>query len=170
MNEPQSPILYIAIDPDVEQCGVAEIDSNSTVMRLTTKDPIELMEWLITSNGLGLIKVFIEASHKTTTNWHTGLKDRPSVAAKKGYSVGRCHEVGILLVTLCKKYGIPFEEVLPLGKIWGSKNSGKISHEQLLLTISARGISLDNEHQNRSNQEERDAALIALTRSKLIKQ
>ena len=152
----------IGIDPDSDKCGVAIYRPEPNTMQLINMTPVELMEWLNKFHSEeGIRKVYIEASHKTTSNWHTCSHDKPSVAAKKGYDVGLCHEVGILLVDHCRHYNIPFEEVLPLAKIWGGKDR-KCRHEDLLRALSPRHIALCCPNMTRSNQELRDAALLIL--------
>jgi len=157
---------YIGIDPDVDKCGIAVYDVEQNLITLHDRCPIDTMDFIESMHTIDQnMKVFIEASHKITNNWHLKQGEKPTTAAKKGYSVGRCHEVGILLCDYCRINNIQYEEVLPLRKIWGFHNDGKVSHEQLKHIIETRKIDIDTVHKNRSNQEQRDAALIVLTRS-----
>ena len=97
--------------------------------------------------------VVIEASWLVTTNWHGNTRDSRRVAAKKGYDVGRCHEVGKIIVEFCKAIGLNIECQRPLHKMWGGEDR-KITHDEL-----ARIIHIEKKT---SNQEQRDAALLAL--------
>jgi len=91
------------------------------------------------------------------------MKDNRRTAAKKHYEVGRCHEIGILLTEFCRHNAMAYEEVFPLEKCWKGTDR-KITHEELMEQFEKLGISVDEAHLRRSNQEERDAALIAITR------
>ena len=112
--------------------------------------------------GFSLI-VVIEASYLINANWHLSWDDTKNRAAAKGKQVGRNHEIGRLIVEFCKYLDIPYEEKLPLKKCWAGKD-GKITHEELIQLID--GMSLPAWTGN-TNQEMRDAMLLALDRSEL---
>ena len=80
------------------------------------------------------------------------FKDTKAVAAKKGQEVGRMHETGRKIVEMLEHYGIDVREQHPLKKCWQGKD-GKITHDEL--------TALCGWDRKRSNQEERDAMLIA---------
>ena len=63
----------------------------------------------------------------------------------------------------CKYYDMPYEEKKPLTKCWAGKD-GKISAEELEMLLDGMGIQ---PLKTRTNQEKRDAALLALDRSGL---
>lgn len=68
------------------------------------------------------------------------------------------HETGKKLIELCVHWGIPVAEMAPLplkigGMYMWSGPDGKITHEEL---VAVTGLK-----KSRSNQEERDAALLA---------
>lgn len=75
--------------------------------------------------------------------------------ANIGKKVGANHEIGKKLVEMCEYLGIPCTEVRPLRKIWKGPD-GKITHEEFNKQAKTNF--------KRTNQEERDAGLILLTR------
>lgn len=95
-------------------------------------------------------EVVIEASwkHKKANfhNSHQGV----GVASKIGSKTGANHEVGRKIVEMCAYVGVRCLEKLPLRKGWKGPG-GKIS--------SAEFAQLTG-YKNRSNQEQRDAALL----------
>ena len=106
----------------------------------------------------GKVTVVVEASWHKTHNWHLSRYDRPAVAAKKGYDEGRNHEAGRKLVEVLQYYGIEVEEQPPLRKIWQGPDR-KITHTEI--------TAITKWDKKRSNQEERDAMLLAWNRSGL---
>lgn len=96
--------------------------------------------------------VVVEASWVISSNWHLAQGERKQKAAAKGYDVGRNHQVGKLIVEMCKVNGIPVVEHIPLRKCWSGKDR-KITHEELIQFCPV--------DKNRTNQEMRDAALLA---------
>jgi hypothetical protein len=74
------------------------------------------------------------------------------VAAKKGQEVGRMHETGRKIMEMLQHYDIDVREQHPLKKAWRGKD-GKITHEEI--------TQICRWEKKRSNQEERDAMLIA---------
>jgi hypothetical protein len=105
-------------------------------------------------------EVCIEAGWLITHNWHTKQSDKPSIAAKKGYAVGRNHETGRKIAEFCKWQGIPYHLIKPLRKAWQGSDR-KITNAELQRLFIFRGIRVNK---SRTNQEERDAALIALVK------
>jgi hypothetical protein len=93
--------------------------------------------------------VVVEAGWlNTISNYHTAAGRRGQRIAK---NVGANHQVGKIIVQMCKSYGIEVVEQRPLKKMWHGKD-GKITREEL---AAFTGLKEQN------NQEERDAALIA---------
>lgn len=152
--------IIIAIDPDVEQSGVARLDVTSRKSWADTLPFPMLVEYVRTVHRQndGKVTVVVEASWHQTHNWHLTRYDRPGVAAKKGYDEGRNHEAGRKLVEMLQYYGIEVEEKPPLRKIWQGPDR-KITHTEIT-EITKWG-------KKRSNQEERDAMLLAWDRSGL---
>ena len=143
--------IIIGIDPDVNKSGVGVVSSKGEVEVFSFTFP-ELIEHLKLSAQLkDCTVVVVEASWKISTNWHTGRGDSIRTAARKGKDAGRCHEVGRKIVECAQFYGLEVVERLPLKKIWKGKD-GKITHEEIKVFMPIQG---------RTNQEERDAALLA---------
>ena len=143
--------IIIGIDPDVNKSGVGVVSSKGEVEVFSFTFP-ELIEHLKLSAQLkDCTVVVVEASWKISTNWHTGRGDSIRTAARKGKDAGRCHEVGRKIVECAQFYGLEVVERLPLKKIWKGKD-GKITHEEIKVFMPIQG---------RTNQEDRDAALLA---------
>ena len=143
--------IVIGIDPDVNKSGVGVVSSKGEVEVFSFTFP-ELIEHLKLSAQLkDCTVVVVEASRKISTNWHTGRGDSIRTAARKGKDAGRCHEVGRKIVECAQYYGLEVVEKLPLKKIWKGKD-GKITDEEIKAFMPIQG---------RTNQEERDAALLA---------
>ena len=143
--------IIIGIDPDVNKSGVGVVSSKGEVEVFSFTFP-ELIEHLKLSAQLkDCTVVVVEASWKISTHWHTGRGDSIRTAARKGKDAGRCHEVGRKIVECARYYGLEVVERLPLKKIWKGKD-GKITDEEIKAFMPIQG---------RTNQEERDAALLA---------
>lgn len=147
--------LIIGIDPDVTKSGVAILRPGK-VIELTTLSFFELRDFLTREKeNIHIVKV--EAGHKVKiANFHGSKNSR--TAAAIGRNVGANNEVGKKIVEMCEHYGLPVKEVKPFKKIWRGKD-GKITHEELQQQLKFRGIAPII---GRTNQEERDAALICL--------
>ena len=152
--------IIIAIDPDVDQSGVARLDVTQRKSWADTLPFPMLVEYVRTVHrqNAGKVTVVVEASWHKTHNWHLSRYDRPGVAAKKGYDEGRSHEAGRKLVEVLQYYGIEVEEQPPLRKIWQGPDR-KITHTEI--------TAITKWDKKRSNQEERDAMLLAWNRSGL---
>ena len=152
--------IIIAIDPDVDQSGVARLDVTQRKSWADTLPFPMLVEYVRTVHrqNAGKVTVVVEASWHKTHNWHLSRYDRPAVAAKKGYDEGRNHEAGRKLVEMLQYYGIEVEEQPPLRKIWQGPDR-KITHTEI--------TAITKWDKKRSNQEERDAMLLAWNRSGL---
>ena len=102
--------------------------------------------------------VVVEASWHDTHNWHLSWRDSAGIAARKGYDEGRNHEVGKKIIEMLNHYGIEVVEKRPLRKIWQGKDR-KITHREI--------TAITGWDKKRSNQEERDAMLLAWDYSNL---
>lgn len=99
--------------------------------------------------------VVVEASWLNrggTANWHIDGKFSHKKNAAIGYDVGRCHEVGRKIIEACRFYGVDYEAKHPLRKIWQGKD-GKATDAEIKRFMPIK--------KGRTNQEERDAALLA---------
>lgn len=157
--------VIIGIDPDVEQSGVARVDKEA---RKAWADRLPFPLLIDYLHGVqaeckrtgATLQVYIESTRSITHNWHLKPSDSRAVAAVKGRNVGAMQEVGKLITEMCEHCGIDATEIPPFKKCWKGKD-GKITHEELAY-ITGAGWS-----KKRSNQEERDALLIAWVRAGL---
>lgn len=146
-------MIYIGIDPDIERNGVAVVDSVSRSVQLYSMAFAELTEWLQQFVGsMEKTVIVIEASWLVSHNWHFRMTDNRRKVASLGHAVGRNHQTGILLQEVAERMGLDVRLRKPLRKCWQGKD-GKITHKELM---AVTGITC-----SRSNQEERDAALLA---------
>jgi hypothetical protein len=146
----------VAIDPDVEKSGVAELSPQHRLLEVTNLTFPQLLDYLQSRKKLSetahtSLVVIVEAGWLNQSNWHLRSKDNVRVASAKGNSAGRNHETGRKIVEMCKHYGIEVVEQRPLQKCWRGKD-GKITHEEL---ASFTGLT------GKTNQDARDAALLA---------
>ena len=151
----------IAIDPDTEQSGVARLDvaeRKSSADTLPFPILIEYVRQAIRMNKGRSTAVVIEASWHRTHNWHLSRRDSLGIAAKKGYDEGRNHEAGKKIIEMLNHYGIEVVEKEPLRKIWQGTDR-KITHTEI--------TAITGWNKKRSNQEERDAMLLAWDYSNL---
>jgi hypothetical protein len=151
----------IAIDPDIEKSGVARLDvaeRKSWADTLPFPILIEYVRQAIRMNKGRSTAVVVEASWHDTHNWHLSRRDSAGIASRKGYDEGRNHEVGKKIIEMLNHYGIEVVEKRPLRKIWQGKDR-KITHTEI--------TAITGWDKKRSNQEERDAMLLAWDYSNL---
>lgn len=152
----------IGIDPDVGKSGVAFLETDTKRLEITSLTFPLLIDYLkqeksnADKSGCSIV-VVVEAGWLIHSNWHLKNGDNKRIAAAKGNSAGRNHEVGRKIVECARHYGLEVVEQCPLKKRWKGKD-GKITHGELSrieeITVPAR-----------TNQEERDAALLAIVHS-----
>jgi len=155
--------IIIAIDPDVEWSGVATLQPDIRDLETTNLSFPLLLDYLQdvrinAKENKKTILVVVEAGHLIKSNWHLTKYDSKQSAASKGSDAGRNNETGRKIVEMCKHYGLKVTEQVPLRKYWKGPN-GKISHEELKRFSTLK--------KKRTNQEERDAALIAWVHANL---
>ena len=146
--------VYIGIDPDTDKNGVAVVSNTGDAVVGVRTFP-ELMSFLTELSQREECKhitIVIEDSWSTSHNWHYNATDSKAVVAKKGYAVGRCHQVGKLIAEMCKAFGLQYRLQAPLQKIWKGHDR-KITHEEIKKITGIKN--------KRTNQEERDALLLA---------
>ena len=158
----------IGIDPDSKASGCAILDLATRELTLSTQPFFLLMELLDdfrTSEMMLKRKtlVVLENAYGTTHNWHYSPKDTRGTIAKKGYSIGLCAQTYNLLLSYTMQKGLDYIEQSPLVKLWRGTDR-KITHEELVAYCKRNCITLHAANQRRSNQEERDAALLAIHR------
>lgn len=153
--------IIIGIDPDVDKSGIAILNLKTKKLKFKTATFRELCDCFngaVKTYSRDRVKVIVEASWNTAHNFHLLPTDRPAVAAKKSYHVGRNHQVGMDICQLALLFGLAVYEQEPLRKCWRGPNR-KITHEEI---VEITGIEA-----RRTNQEERDAILIAWANANL---
>lgn len=159
--------VVIGIDPDTDRNGVAEIRTPGKEMEvasLTFPETLEHVkrrhrEWTEGGGSPASIRVLVEAGWLNRSNWHVKGGKGAAWAAAVGRSDGECSAVSKKLLECLEYYGIRAEPVRPLRKCWSGRDR-KITHVELLRELEIYGVR--HSLKGRSNQEERDAALIAL--------
>lgn len=147
----------IGIDPDVEKNGVAIVEKETRHLEcaaLTFAQTLDYLQWVVSrASEVGAsVKVYVEAGWLNRTNWHLSKWDNRGQVVAKGVSQGRNEQVSRLLGEMCEAYGLQWQFIKPLRKIWSGPNR-KITHDEL---CAVTGLVY-----GRTNQEMRDAALIA---------
>lgn len=156
----------IAIDPDVDKSGVAELHVPTRRIEATTLCFPDLMDYLqhvkanLTDKGESVV-VIVEAGWMNESNWHIGMVRSIAAAAKTGQNTGRNHEVARKIAEMSRHYGLETKEVKPLRKCWKGAD-GKITHAELESLLEASGITPLT---GRTNQELRDAVLLSVFHS-----
>lgn len=148
---------YIGIDPDVEKNGVAIVERETRHLEcaaLTFAQTLDYLQWVVSrASEVGAeVKVYVEAGWLNRTNWHLSKWDNRGQVVAKGVSQGRNEQVSRLLGEMCEHFGLQWQWLKPLHKIWQGKDR-KITHDEL---CAVTGMAT-----KRTNQEMRDAALIA---------
>ncbi len=141
------------IDPDSDRSGFALLDTVTREIEVTTLRFPALVERLRQLSGDDSVMVYIEAGWLNHGNWHTTRADSVWVAAKKGLGVGRNQQTGMLIAEMCGAMDVPHTLIRPLPKCWQGKDK-KITQAEVEAFAGPIG---------RTNQEGRDAALIAWT-------
>ena len=148
---------FIGIDPDVTKNGVAIVEKETRHLEcaaLTFAQTLDYLQWVCqrSAEAEATVKVYVEAGWLNKSNWHLYFKDSIASAAAKGVSQGRNEQVSKLLGEMCKHYGLQWQFQKPLQKCWDGRGR-KITHKEL---CDVTGMTT-----KRTNQEMRDAALIA---------
>lgn len=158
----------VAVDPDVDKSGVAELHVPTKRIETTALSFADLMDYLhhVKADFAGKgenVLVVVEAGWMNASNWHTGKVRSIAAAAKTGQNTGRNHEVARKIAEMSRHYGLDTKEVRPLRKCWKG-TGGKITHEELNGLLEASGIPSMT---GRTNQEIRDAVLLAVFHSEM---
>jgi len=109
-------MIYLGIDPDIAENGVAcwdTVEKNFIyIKKLNFWDVVE------TFKSEGKFTAIIEAGWLIKkSNWHSGKNDSKGVGEIIAKSVGRNHQVGILLYEYCVRNDIKVKLVTPKGKV-----------------------------------------------------
>lgn len=147
--------IVFAIDPDVSKSGCAEYDltqEGGGRLQLSALTFPQLLAKLETFKPMADdVLIAVEAGWLNRSNWHLTRWGSAAKAAQMGNAVGRNHETGRKIVEVCEAWGLNVKAVRPLPKHWKGKDR-KITREELKMLTGYDG---------RSNQDERDAALLA---------
>lgn len=166
----RSDKIFVGIDPDIDGSGVAILDPETKTMELSNMDLPALIRFFrkkeqMMCAGLAKNHVFvIEAGFLNETNWHIQkirwkkFRDPLAAAAETGRRTGLNHQIAKDIIDIAKAIGLTVVERVPLVKGWKGKDR-KITHEEF---VYLTGIK-----QRRTNQEERDAGLLAWVESGL---
>ena len=147
----------IGIDPDSDKSGVAFLQPATRKLEVSTLSFWQLHDYLVwvkeqeKKSGESVL-VVVEHSNYTAHNWHIKGYNNKAVASRMGYDVGRCHRTGELIEELCKHLGLNFRAQPPFVKCWKGTDR-KITHEEI---VKITGLIA-----KRTNQEQRDASLLA---------
>lgn len=158
----------IAIDPDDNKSGVATLRTADKYITCQCLDFPKLLEHLLfckemTNKGNNSLLVVVEAGWLNKSVWHGdhsamakkyGFKRAIANAASIGVDIGINQGTGKKIVEMSRYYGIETKEALPLIKCWQGPDN-KISQREIEQFIPG--------FPKRSNQEVRDAALLAWT-------
>lgn len=165
--------IIIGIDPDIDQSGVATITTATGIVTTQRMRFPDLLDHLASEHGkaaMGGLKlaVHVEAGWLNTSNWHTNRRMGANYNAAIGQAVGRNQAVGMKLLEMCRHMGMDAFAVRPLQKtmrvgsgtqqMWGGTD-GKVRADELERLLADNGLYMPK---GRTNQDERDAVLIAL--------
>lgn len=158
----QKTDVVIGIDPDTDKSGIAWLNTTTRILETYRMTFPKLIEYLSSVKSISEQKnisvvVIIEASWVNTHNRHLKSDQSREVVSKTGYNVGRNHQIGIDICNYAKHIGLNVIEQVPLKKGWNGRD-GKITHKELQYFTRIEG---------RTNQEERDAALLAWNHANL---
>lgn len=147
----------IGIDPDVEKNGVAIVEKETRHIEcaaLAIGDTLDYLQWVAkrAAESGASVKVYVEAGWMCRTNWHLSRWDNRGQVVAKGVSQGRNEQVSRMIGEMCEHYGLQWQYLKPFKKCWQGQDR-KITHAEL---CAVTGLIY-----GRTNQEMRDAALIA---------
>lgn len=151
----------VAIDPDATRSGVVILHPKSKTIIACKSMCFSKLFYLLSVlflKKLSKLTVVIEGGWLNQSNWHLTSCSSFVQAASIGRKVGMNHQTGILLAEIAEEhFKFKVKVVKPLQKAWKGQN-GKITHSEISKFIDLGG---------RSNQDERDAALLAWTYANL---
>lgn len=160
------PTALIAIDPDVDKSGVAVLNTTNRTLALYSLDfPSIAYELLPTYGNIpeadrANVRVVVESGWlNEKSSWHYSQGKGAERIAK---NVGANHQVGRLIASCARVLKLDTIEQRPLRKCWTGRD-GKITHAEAASIATNGGYSFPP----RSNQEERDAFLLAWNESGL---
>lgn len=166
----ESRTLLVGIDPDTKASGWAVIDLSNRTVHLETLPFMDILalltEWRREVDDHYLDESYsyrfvVEDIWTVAHNWHVSARDNRQTISKKGYHIGRCSMVGQLIYEAIGAHFFPRIAQPPLRKVWRGAD-GKITHPELLELCEKHDLILPPSKLKQTNQEERDALLLAL--------
>jgi len=156
----------IAIDPDVDKSGLAELYPSTGDCELSSRTFPELIDEIISIKKESemykqTLIVVIEIDTTTTHNWRINSKMSRQMIATMGHKQGRNYQVAQTLIQYMEFYGVEYVKQAPLRKGWRGRE-GKITHEELMALKGLKFTKAADQRMTQTNQEERDAALLAI--------
>lgn len=159
--------FVLAVDPDIDKSGLAVLNMAARTLEVGNYRFPELVDRIKELREKTpedeRFTVIVEAGWLNKGNWHVtegrnGKFSPQAWAAAVGVSQGENGATSKLLIECLEHAGIPTIAKKPLRKCWKGPN-GKITHAELLKECELYRINFKDK---RTNQEERDSALLAL--------
>lgn len=136
--------VFIGIDPDCARSGVSLLESSTQELTLSNLSFFELLDYLKKQQEKHKhILVVIEAGWLNKGNWHTRKGYSANYNATIGGKTMANHEVGKKIVEMCNYLKISCSIVKPTKTKLNAESFKKITN-----------------YQKRTNQEQRDAAML----------
>ena len=166
----ESRTILVGIDPDTKASGWAVIDLSDRTVHLETLPFMDILalltEWRREVDDHYLDESYsyrfvVEDIWTVAHNWHVSARDNRQTISKTGYHIGRCSMVGQLIYEAIGAHFFPRIAQPPLRKVWRGAD-GKITHPELLELCEKHDLILPPSKLKQTNQEERDALLLAL--------
>lgn len=166
----ESRTILVGIDPDTKASGWAVIDLSDRTVHLETLPFMDILalltEWRREVDDHYLDESYsyrfvVEDIWTVAHNWHVSARDNRQTISKKGYHIGRCSMVGQLIYEAIGAHFFPRIAQPPLRKVWRGAD-GKITHPEILELCEKLDLILPPSKLKQTNQEERDALLLAL--------
>lgn len=149
ISESANPIkLLIGIDPDCQKSGFASYQDKDA-FTLHNYTFFEIFDRLhrLSKSEVFLTEVFIEAGWLNKSNWHKITNGSAAINANIGLRTGVNHEVGRKIVEMCEYLGLKHHLIKP------TKSK-----------VNAETFKAITKYQGRTNQEQRDSAMLVWNR------
>lgn len=159
--------VILGVDPDIDKSGLAILRLESRTIEVGNYRFPELLDKIREVRkevpADERFSVIVEAGWMNKGNWHVtesrnGKFSPAAWAAAVGTSTGECNAVSKLLIECLQHEGIEATPKKPLRKCWKGPDR-KITHAELVRECELYRVNFKDK---RSNQEERDSALLAL--------
>ena len=149
--------VYIGIDPDSVKSGVGIVERDTLDVDAWAASFSEIIDFFASAKERAQaenarVLIVVEAGWLNDSNWHLTPRDNKWQAAAKGKALGRCEQTGRLILEMAERIGLECVARKPLRKCWKGRDR-KITHDEIK--------QFTHIQQSRTNQEERDALLLA---------